>query len=91
MDSYDLEVDLESGTARVNGIENELARIAKEKEYLVKKPTLDNGDQSNNGTRRPRGTGAPPGPQPTNATKATRRKELEAKWPVIVSGRAALW
>lgn len=85
--AYQLDVDLEAGKATASGIENELSRIAKEYEYLVKKPTLQNDE---NTTRRPRGTGNPPGPRPTNPTAATRRKELEAKWPVIAAGRATL-
>lgn len=86
--SYELDVDLEGGIAKVSGIDNEIKRIAKENEYLVKKPTLEN--DTSNGRAKPRGTGAPPGPAPTNPSKANRRKELEAKWPVIASGRAAI-
>lgn len=87
-DSYELEVDLEAGSAKVSGIEAELSRIAKENEYLVVKPNLENNEQPTRQTRR--STGNPPGPQPTSPSKANRRKELEAKWPVIASGRAAL-
>jgi hypothetical protein len=84
---YDLEVDLEAGRATASGIENELSRIAKDYPYLVKKPTIDDNPPP---SRQRRSTGNPPGPAPTNPTAAQRRKELEAKWPVIASGRAAL-
>jgi DNA repair exonuclease SbcCD ATPase subunit len=87
-ESYELNVDLESRTATVKGIENEVNRIAKDYDYLVVKPTVENNSASTKPQRR--STGAPPGPQPTNASKSQRRSELEAKWPVIAAGRAKL-
>lgn len=86
-DSYELNVDLENGVAEIKGIENELKRIATADDYLVKKPTVEDSAPVK---RTPRGTGAPPGPAPTNPSKANRRKELEAKWPVIAAGRASI-
>lgn len=84
--AYNLDVDLENGQATVKNIENELKRIAREEDYLVVKP-LDNGPS----TRAPRSSGAPSGPANTNSTaKAQRRKELEAKWPIIAKASARM-
>lgn len=84
---YELSVDLENGTATVKGLEAKLKEIAKNEDYLVVKPTLENNNnlQSNG---RPRASGNPPSPNGNvNQTKAQRRSELEAKWPVIGRGQ----
>jgi len=87
--SYNLDVDLDNGQATVKNIENELKRIASECPWLVVKPAdSQNNNQSN---RAPRGTGTPPASSAGNQTaKAQRRKDLEAKWPVIGSGRVPI-
>ena len=85
---FDLEVDLENGTATVNGIDNELKRIARECEWLVK----SNGKAAANGnpptTTKPRSSGAPPTPPGGNSSKTNRRRELSKRVPVIMHNRS---
>lgn len=83
---YELSVDLENGTATVKGLEAKLKEIAKNEDYLVVKPTLEQNNLQSNGVRR--SSGNPPATNGNvNQTKAARRSELEAKWPVIGRGQ----
>lgn len=88
-----MDVDLDNGTVTVKGVENHLRRIAKEKDWAVKKnSTGAAGDQNGNGGGQnppapPRGSGAPPANPTTNQDKAARRKSLADKFPVISHGR----
>lgn len=84
--SFELDVDLENGTATVTGIESELKRVAKECHWLVSK---DKTQTPSGGSQRPaaRGSGTPP-PAPNGAnTKQTARAELINRFPVIAHGR----
>lgn len=86
-----MEVDLENGTVTVTGIENDLRRIAKENEWAVKNkgsvPGNVNGtEQRKTPVGRPSG-GAPNG-SGGDASKATQRKALAARFPVIMHGRS---
>ncbi|AEL97930.1 head scaffolding protein [Mycobacterium phage Patience] len=84
----DMEVDLDGGTVTVSGVENHLRRIAKEKDWAVKKiSTPENSNQHQNPTPVPRGSGAPPANPGLSGDKATRRKALAEKFPVISHGR----
>lgn len=84
--SFDVDVDLQNGTATVSGIEAEIRRVAKEMPWLV-------AQEKNNGTNAkgsvPRSSGAPPANPNGDAAKVTRRAELMKKFPVISHGRAA--
>jgi hypothetical protein len=87
-----MEVDLENGTVTVTGIENDLRRIAKENEWAVKSkgsvpPNVPGGDQRRTPAGRPSG-GAPAGGSGGDASKATTRKALAARFPVIMHGRS---
>jgi hypothetical protein len=86
-----MEVDLENSTVTVSGIENELRRIAREKDWAVKKnnrPDQQNGNQQQRSNTR--STGAPPPPPNGNNDKASRREALINKFPVIGAGRAPI-
>lgn len=86
MDAFDLDVDLDNGTATVSGIEPELKRVAKEFPWLVSKDKTQT--PANAPTHpRPRGSGTPPvgGGSPD---KVTKRADLINKYPVIAHGRA---
>lgn len=87
-----MEVDLENGTVTVTGIENDLRRIAKENEWAVKNkssvaPNVSAGGQQRTPAGRPSG-GAPAGSAGGDASKATQRKALAARFPVITHGRS---
>ena len=86
-----MDVDLENGTVTVKGVENHLRRIAKEKDWAVKKNATgaagENGGQGQNPPAPPRGSGAPPANPTANQDKAARRKSLADKFPVIAHGR----
>lgn len=87
MNAFDLDVDLENGTATVNGIESELKRIARECEWLVK----SNGRAaapSAPATSTRRGSGAPPTPASAGNSKTNRRRELSKRFPVIMHNRS---
>lgn len=86
MESFELDVDLESGTATVTGIETDLKRIAKEMPWLVSKDKAAAPDA----TRQPRssrGSGVPPAPANASGDKASKRAALIGKYPVIAHGR----
>lgn len=85
--SFDVDVDLENGTAIVTGIESEIKRIAKEMPWLVAQEKSQNGTISKNNA--PRSSGAPPANPNGDAAKVSRRAELMKKFPVISHGRAA--
>jgi len=91
-DIYDqMEVDLANGTVTVSGIENDLRRIAKENEWAVKNKgsvvaNVNGSEQRKTPTGRPSG-GAPNG-SGGDASKASARKALAARFPVITHGRA---
>jgi O-methyltransferase involved in polyketide biosynthesis len=83
-----MEVNLDAGTVTINGIENELRRIAREKDWAVKKnnvPTANSG-QGSGPKAPPRGSGSPPPPPSGANDKASRRAALIDKFPVIAHG-----
>jgi hypothetical protein len=86
-----MDVDLENGTVTVKGVENHLRRIAKEKDWAVKKNAAGASTQQQNGNQPPAppagSSGAPPANPTTNQDKAARRKSLADKFPVIAHGR----
>lgn len=86
-DAFDVDVDLENGSATVSGIEGELKRIAKECPWLVSKDKTQRpaGEPT---PRQPRGSGAPPAGGGANGDKATKRADLINKYPVIAHGRS---
>ena len=88
---FELVVDLQNGEATVKNINSELARIAKEKYWMVKTNAVEQTQQQRTTTPpRQTGTGTPPANPPKNNDKATRRSELESKWPIIAHGRAKM-
>lgn len=84
--SFEIDVDLENGTATITGVENEIKRVAKEMPWLVAQAKTGN---ITNKTTIPRGSGAPPANPNGDAAKVARRTELMKKFPVIAHGRAA--
>lgn len=89
MEAFDMNVDLENGTATVNGIDTELKRIARECDWLVKHNNRAGGD-TNGGSPKPkvRSSGAPPAPPGANGAKANRRQDLSKRFPVIMHNRS---
>lgn len=83
--SFEIDVDIENGTATITGIENEIKRVAKEMPWLV---AQNKGTVQGNQVRIPRSSGAPPGNANSDAAKVARRSELMKKFPVIAHGRA---
>lgn len=83
--AFDVDVDLENGTATVTGIENEIKRVAKEMPWLVAQSKNSNQMGKN---PLPRSSGAPPANPNGDADKVSRRAELMKKFPVISHGRA---
>lgn len=88
---FELVVDLQNGEATVKNINSELSRIAKEKYWMVKTNAVEQTQQQRTTTPpRQTGTGTPPANPSKNNDKATRRSELESKWPIIAHGRAKM-
>lgn len=86
--SFDVDVDLQNGTATVTGIEAEIKRVAKEMPWLVAQARNNNGPNNGNKNTVPRSSGAPPANPNGDADKVARRSELMKKFPVISHGRA---
>ena len=84
--AFDVDVDLENGSATVTGIENEIKRVAKEMPWLVAQEQTV-APSGRNVTRQ--SSGAPPANPNSDAAKVARRTELMKKFPVIAHGRAA--
>ena len=88
--NYKIDVDVDNRQAVIDGIDNEVKRIAKENPWLVKN-AANNDDQNNGGQRRPgrpAGTGAPPTPPRGNqGGKQQRRDGLMNRFPVLMQGR----
>ena len=82
----DMDVDLENGMVTVKGVENHLRRIAKEKDWAVKKAATDT-TTTTGPTTTTRPSGAPPAGPANSGDKAARRKALADKFPVIAHGR----
>lgn len=87
MDALDLDVDLENGTATVSGIDNELKRIARECEWLVKRNNKAEAATTTAAKPKARPSGTPPAPPGANGSKANRRQELSKRFPVIMHNR----
>jgi vacuolar-type H+-ATPase subunit I/STV1 len=88
-----MEVDLNNGTVTVNGIENDLRRIAKENEWAVKnKGSVTTNVNGNGQQKTPAGrpSGGAPNGSGGDASKATARKALAARFPVIMHGRSSI-
>ncbi len=83
--SFDVDVDLQNGTATVTGIESEIKRVAKEMPWLVAQERNNNGSAKNPA---PRSSGAPPANPNGDADKVSRRADLMKRFPVISHGRA---
>lgn len=83
--AFDIDVDLQNGTATVTGIDNEIKRVAKEMPWLVAQSKNSNPMSKN---PMPRSSGAPPANPNGDADKVARRAELMKKFPVIAHGRA---
>lgn len=81
--SFDVDVDLENGTATISGIENEIKRVAKEMPWLVAQEKNSMSGRSSV----PRSSGAPPANPNGDAAKVSRRAELMKKFPVIAHGQ----
>jgi hypothetical protein len=89
MEAFDLDVDLESGTATVNGIDNELKRVARDCEWLVKRNGRVSGGGAGEQVKpKVRSSGAPPAPPGANGAKANRRQDLSKRFPVIMHNRS---
>ena len=85
MISFDL--DLESRTATVTGVDAELKRISRDLPWMLKKEEEQQQQQQQQQQfgYRP-GSGAPPAPGNNNNKKQTARAALMAKFPVIAHG-----
>ena len=85
--SFDVDVDLQNGSATVTGIENEIKRVAKEMPWLVAQTKSAGMSNVRNSGIRP--SGAPPANPNGDSDKVARREALMKKFPVISHGRAA--
>jgi DNA repair exonuclease SbcCD ATPase subunit len=85
--AFDIDVDLENGTAIVTNIEAEIKRVAKEMPWLVAQNKAS-GNVGVSGKTTMRSSGAPPANPNGDAAKVARREALMKKFPVISHGRA---
>lgn len=92
--NFSVDVNLDERKADVQGIENEVKRIAKDFPWLVK-TTANNDEQGGSGRgpgrppHRPGGTGAPPqAPKGgSQGNKGQRRDSMMNRFPVLMQGR----
>ena len=83
---YEVDVDLESGTATVRGIEDALKKIAKDSPWLVaKSKTQAPTQQTRNGTR---ASGSVPSASTQASGDAARREALIERFPAIGGSRS---
>lgn len=91
LDSFDLDIDLENGTATVTGIEKALKEVKTKCPWLVSKDKskVDPQDQNQNVRRTLPGrpSGGPVTGSGADSNKATRRQQLKDRYPVISHGR----
>lgn len=85
--AFELDVDLENGTATVTGIENDLKRIAKECSWLVKSNGAGNAGNQGTPPAPRRGSGNPPSGGSGTPDAASRRADLIKRYPIIGHGR----
>lgn len=85
-EKYSVNVNLENSNAEVEGIENEVKRIAKECPWLVKSAGEGEGETLRRGPGRPRTTGTPPG-APKAGGKTDKRDQMMNRFPVLMHGR----
>ncbi|HPE52944.1 MAG TPA: hypothetical protein PK852_02395 [Mesotoga prima] len=83
---FEITVDLQNGTATVEGIENAAKRVAKDMPWLVAQAS---GDKQSRNVSSPRNSGNPPSNPNSGADKAARRSDLMKKFPVIAAGRGS--
>ena len=86
-EAFELDVDLENGTATVTGIQDELKRIARECDWLVKKNGRMETSNTSGAKPKVKASGAPPAPPGANGSKTNRRNELGKRFPVIMHNR----
>lgn len=90
-DEFEIQVDLENGTAKVDGLKEAAQRIAKDYPWLVKKP--EGTPPPTNQTRQTRtvtSSGNPPKPpNPAGEAKQVKRDRLMKRYGVLKAGRAA--
>lgn len=83
-------IDIEKGVATVEGLDNEIKRVARENSWMLSKGPADPpkaGDQPNPAAPvAGRPTGAPPASPSANADKAKQRTSMIDKYPVIAHG-----
>ena len=86
-EAFELDVDLENGTATVTGIQDELKRIARECDWLVKKNGRTEASNTSGAKPKVKASGSPPAPPGANGSKTNRRNELGKRFPVIMHNR----
>ena len=82
-DEYQLDVDLEGGTATVTGMERALQRVMKDSPWLVSKNATEVTQQQQTVTRRAPGSGAPPAPPTGQGNNPERRSAMIGKFSAI--------
>jgi len=86
-DEYEISVDLENGQATVSGIKEAAQRIAKDNDWLVKKPEPATKQQTRQ-TRQVTSSGKPPAPpNPNGEAKQVKRDRLMKRYGVLKAGR----
>jgi hypothetical protein len=93
--NYSVNIDIDNGVAEVEGIENEVKRIAKDFSWLVKSagvPEVQDGGKVAPVGRagrpgQPAATGLPPAPPKGNQGKQARRDGMMNRFPVLMQGR----
>lgn len=83
--AYDIDVNLDGGTATVNGIESEVKRIAEKCPWLVKAAAADEGNNGNPPKPRKPASGTPPAPPNNNEAKVAKRADLMKRFPAIIA------
>jgi hypothetical protein len=86
-DEYEIDVNLEKGSATVNGLDKAAERIAKQFPWLVASEATPPGNPKTPPTNKPRSSGAPPAPPAADGDKQARRNRLMKRYGVIASGQ----
>lgn len=82
-DEYEIDIDLEKGTATVTGIENALKRVAKDCPWLVSKDKTQNSNENQNSTTSRRPSGGPPANPGTGTDPASKRQNMIGRFSAL--------
>ena len=86
-DEFDIDVDLQKGSAVVSGMDKAAERIAKEFPWLVASEATPTNNGTPSRSTKPASSGKPPAPPAGDGEKTARRNRLMKRYGVLGSGQ----